>query len=255
MPLLDLQTALGSLVVARAASARPGDHPPTLPGRLDLSSAERAWLARLADTPGLGVTCYIQRWWRRTRLLWTARLTLAALGADLAASTIEEYLDAVPGSSLYFTSEALGLLDLIIQSPPPAPHVGAVARFERALILAAEDADTASPGPAPVRPMPSLLQAVAAHPSAALVPFEAPIEGVLATLLYGGSMPPPGDQTSFVLVSPGLPQLWRPASPEEARLFALCRPPVTLGRLLAEVEGAESAFHGLWAAGALGLDA
>jgi hypothetical protein len=216
---------------------------------LNLSPTERAWLAQLAGTAGLDVTRYIQCWWRRTRLVWTARLTLAALGAELSDSTIDEYLDAVPGSSLYFTAEALGLLDRIIQSPPPVPHVQAVARFERALILAAEEA----PGAGSLEPLPALDQTVAAHPSSALIPFEAPIEGVLAALLYGFPMPPRGDVISAVLVTSGLAHFWRPASPEEVRLFTLCQPSATLRRLLSEAEGGESALHSLWDAGALCL--
>jgi len=69
MPLRDLQTALGSMLTAQAASQTT-----VLPlGNLNLTAQERTWLTQLIGAPGFEITCYIQRWWRETKLRWTAR--------------------------------------------------------------------------------------------------------------------------------------------------------------------------------------
>src|ERR1700704_1407183 len=125
MPLADLQKALAALVVNHACKKRgpapaipckTGELPvmgrclsqlfrtPGLSeewfGGLDLTAEEKRWLQQLAGSPGLAVTCFIQRWWRETRLRWTARLTLALLGPDRSAEVIDAYLNAVLPTSL-----------------------------------------------------------------------------------------------------------------------------------------------------------
>jgi hypothetical protein len=253
MPLGDLQRALGALVSARAAAARPGAGPAGSFDRLDLTDGERSWLDQLAGSPGFEVTCLIQRWWRETRLRWVVRLTLAVLGADGSSEAINDYLRSTRCSSLFFVPEALGFLDFVIREGPDAPHLGAVARFERAMLKAAEAAPGPPRGTAEVAVTPRA-QRVRPHPAAAVVEFAAPPERLFGALLAGDPVPPPDGPASPVLVAPGLPHLWRPATPDEALLFARCQPSATAERLLAAVAGAERPLRDLLGLGALCVD-
>jgi hypothetical protein len=210
MPLPDLQSALGTLVAARAAG-RATDEMLDAFGGLDLTADERAWLTGLTATPGFGVTCHIQRWWRETRLRWTARLTLAALGPARGAQAINDYLSAAPCPSLFFMPEAFGFLDFVARTADESSHAGPVARFERAL-LALREANTRSSLQPPDG-------TAAARPAAALIEFFAPPVELLGALLSGSELPPVGLQRFPVIVAPGLPHYWRPATREEARAF------------------------------------
>jgi hypothetical protein len=217
-----------------------------------LTTEERVWLDQLIGSPGFEVTCLIQRWWRETRLRWTVRLTLAALGADESTRMIGSYLDSSRGSSLFFIPEALGFLEFVIRQEPAITHLDAVARFERAMIKAAEVA------PAPLGRMPDatetrVARCITPHPAAAIIEFAAPPELVLGALLSGDRMPSPDGLAYPVLIASGLPQLWRPATPDEARLFAACQPATAAGRLLA-LAGSERPLHDLLGVAALCLD-
>jgi hypothetical protein len=250
MPLGDLQTALGMLVTAPASAARSG----VLDG-LTLAFEERAWLDQLTGSPGLAITCRVQRWWRETRLRWTVRLTMTALGTAQSTEVIEAYLDASRCASLFFIPEAVGFLDWVVRERHETPHLRAVARFERALILAAEPAaphawqkpdaaDSPATGDRRLRP----------HPAAAIVEFSAPPELVIGALLSGDPPPPPNGPAWPVLVAPGLPNLWRPATWDEVRLFARLQPPARAGDLLAEDVGFERPLYDLLSLGALCSD-
>ncbi len=197
MPLADLQTALGTLVVARAASSLREHAPWSLDG-LDLTVEERDWLDRLVSSRGLEVTCFIQRWWRQTRVRWATPLTLAVLGPQRSAELLDAYLNAVPCASLFFTPEALGFLDFVLEQELDVPHLPAIARFEQALLSAAEV--SSSPH----------------DPPAAIVVFDAQPELLLGALLAGQVLPEPGAARYPVLVAPGLPHLWRTATEDEA---------------------------------------
>jgi hypothetical protein len=186
MALVDLQSALGSLVVARASALDRG---------LDLTTQERAWLQQLTGSAGFGVTCYIQRWWRETRLHLAARLTLAVLGPERGAELLAAYLDRVPVSSLFFIPEAVGFLDFVLGQGLEIPHLEAVARFERAVLLAAQAVS--------LPPAPS---------NAVVVEFAAPPDQVLWALVRGEPLPSPGEHVFGVLVAPWLPGLWRLAA-------------------------------------------
>src|SRR5262249_18460093 len=129
----DLQQGLNALVAAQAAGRRP-----RVPEELDLSAAERAWLSALCGTPGLKVTADIQRWWRETRLRWTAPLTLGALAPAERAGLIADYLSWVPCPSLFFVPEALSFLDFLAGALDDRPDLAAVVRLERQALLARE---------------------------------------------------------------------------------------------------------------------
>jgi hypothetical protein len=237
MPLSDLQIALGMMVTTQTAMSRSADAPGF--DNLSLTAAERDWLANLPDTPGFNVTCYIQRWWRETKLNWTTRLTLAALGPERADSALKAYLEATPCPSLFFTPEALGFLDFVAGMAKWAawadwPHVVEIARFERALLIAKEAAQQSGAGRSGDYELPPGAR-LSPHPAAALLEFAAPAAELLGALVAGRALPPATATRFPVLVAPGLAYLWRPASAHESRLFTLCRTAPSVDDLLSLV--------------------
>jgi hypothetical protein len=217
-----------------------------------LTTEERAWLDQLIGSPGFEVTCLIQRWWRETRLRWTVRLTLAALGPDRSTEMIGSYLDSVRCSSLFFMPEALGFLDFVIRQGLDIAHLDTIARFERAMIKAAQAVPAQSsriPDTGELR----RARSITPHPAAAIVEFAAPPERVIGALLSGHAMPAPDGLAYPVIVAAGLPDLWRPATRDEARLFACCQPSAAADRLLTVMPRAERPLHDLLGVGALCL--
>lgn len=197
MALPDWQLALGQMVAARAAGRELAV--PELLAGLELDDTERAWLAGVSATRGFGLTGFIPRWWRETRVRRAARLTLAALG-DAAAAHLRDYLRSVPAFTLFFVPEGIAFLDYIETLDVP-DLVRSVARFERAMWHARLDAATV---PAAIR-------------------FAAPPEAVLAAALRGEPLPAPTAGPHFAVVSPaapGAPGLWRVASGDEALALA-----------------------------------
>lgn len=218
MPLRDLQIALGSMLSAQAANQSAAL---SFDG-LTLTGQERDWLTQLIGAPGFEVTCYIQRWWRETKLRWTARLTLAALRAAESgkeAEVLKRYLDATPLSSLFFAPEAEGFLEFAAREAAALPHIADIARFEQALLLvkdaalqfAEKDGKTEKTDFDDAR----LFQ----PPAATLLDFAAPPEELLGALIAGCDLPPARAERFPVLIAPHLRHLWRPATPDEARSF------------------------------------
>lgn len=209
---------------------------------LPLAPAERTSLAALAGAPGFAMTCYIQRWWRATKLESTLRLTTAALQAA-RLPVMDAYLDQRPCSSLFFLPEALGFLDFVATlGDRHGPHLQPFAAFERAFLLCQELA-TRFRAPAP--PAPGAM--VHVHPAAALIKFEAPVAELFPAVLAGQPLPEPGDAPAWILVAPGLPRLWREATPEErAVLTELAVAPAPV-----PASGAPAPWAELLAAGAI----
>jgi hypothetical protein len=253
MPLSDLQIALGMMVTTQAATHRSADA--TNFNNLRLTAAERGWLAQLPDTPGFNVTCYIQRWWRETKLSWTTSLTLAALGPERADAALKDYLEATPCTSLFFTPEALGFLDFVAGMPQWTewadwPHVVEIARFERALLIAKEAAQQSVDRQSGANELTSGAR-ISPHPSAAMLEFAAPPAELLGALVEGRALPPASATRFPVLVAPGLAYLWRPASADESRLFIRCQTSPSVEDLRASVPDPAPTLQRLFRAGAL----
>ncbi|MFL5347963.1 MAG: hypothetical protein ACJ8AT_24490 [Hyalangium sp.] len=244
MALRDWQNALGQLVEARASGR---DLPPvleTLDG-LELEEKDRAWLRRVAGTPGFELTAYVPRWWRHTRVMRSARFTLAAL-RESREEVLRTYLRATPCTTLFFVSEGLSFLEYVIRTTA-LPHVRAVAEFEQALWALRREASSAPSSPQVL----SSEDVLAPHPAATLVTFDASPEALLGALLTGSPLPQEPAEPHPVLVAPGLPRMWRPATSEEARAFAACAPSATAGALTALPDVSPEVLSALLAAGAL----
>jgi|GEM_PF-744311 len=250
MSLADLQTALGTMVVTRGSAARLEPGLLDSFGGLNLTAEERAWLNQVAHSPGFEVTCKIQRWWRELRLRQTLPLTLALLEPEKCAELLNAYLDTHPSLSLFYIPEALGFLDFVTQTAPAVAHLGAIAKFERAMLLATEDAAAPSSQTSEAAEL-LPAQRITRHPAASIVGFSAPPAALLGALLFDQPLPAPQEQIFPVLVAPGLPRLWRPATPDEALLFACCQPSATVELLLATVDGNARLLETLLSAGAL----
>ncbi len=244
MALRDWQNALGQLVEARASGRDLQPVLETLDG-LDLEEQDRAWLRRVIDTPGFELTSYVPRWWRHTRVSRSARLTLAAL-RETREAVLQAYLRATPCTTLFFVSEGLSFLEYVI-STTALPHVRAVAEFERALWVLKREAPNAPSSPQ----APSSEDVLAPHTAAALVTFDASPEAVLGALVMGQPLPREPAESNPVLIAPGVPRMWRPATPEEARAFAACAPTATAGALMALPGVSPEVIRSLLAAGAL----
>jgi hypothetical protein len=244
MALRDWQVALGRLVEARSSGRELQSVLDALAG-LELEDAERAWLREVTETPGFALTSYVPGWWRETRVRRAARLTFAALGAE-AESRLRDYVRQVPCFTLFFVAEGLSFLEYVETLPVPAP-VRAVARFERAVWALKQGAHRLGPRVDAVSPEEPLVR----HPSAALVPFEAPPEVLLGALVAGAPRPSPTGDAHAALVAPGLPSLWRPATPEEARVFLACESARTAQELRCLAGVPADAVAGLLSARAL----
>lgn len=143
-----------------------------------------------------------------------ASLTLAALGRD-ATAWIDAYREH--GG----TSRPDGFLDFII-AHAPSRLVACMARFERAMSIA-RAAAVHDDVPADTRPG----ERLRLHPAACVIDLPGPAEEVIGAVALG--MSPPAYSGWPVLVAPGLPTLWRQATPvEDALCTWLTRPRSTL---------------------------
>lgn len=251
MSLPDLQAALGTLIAARTSATRDARAVTELLDNLDLTGAERAWLAQIVGSPGFEVTCYTRQWWRKMRLKWSVRLTLAALGRHTWEEFIEAYLESTPCTSLFFIPEALDFLDFVINSAPEVAHLESIARFERALLVAAEAVSSSSGRNSPENSSLRPTQFIGRHSAASVVDLSAPPELLFSALLHEEPLPPPGEEIFRVLVAPGLPYLWRPITSDEVRLFTHCQTPITVRQLLTVAERSHLSLDNMLHVGAL----
>jgi hypothetical protein len=246
--LRDWQAALGQLVEARASGRELQPVLDTL-GGLELEEAERDWLRKVVGTPGFELTGYVPSWWRDLRVRRCAKLTLGAL-REAREEVLRDYLRATPCTTLFFVSEGITFLEYVIATTTRS-HVRSVAEFERALWVLQREA---SSQPTSAR-APSPGELLAPHPGASLVTFDAAPEAVLGALMTGTPLPPGPSEPHPVLIAPGVPRRWRPATPQEARVFAACSLPATLEAVAALPDISPEAITALLAAGALVLHA
>lgn len=225
MALRDWQRALGQLVQARSSGRDLQPVKDSLAG-LELGDAERRWLHEVTESRGFALTSQVPRWWRETRVRRSARLTLRALGAE-AEVWLSDYIREVPCFTLFFVAEGMSFFQWL-DARPVSVHVRAVARFERAMWRLRQ-----TPFQPSVEPLDEALGgSLARHPAAELITFDAAPEAVLGALLVGAVPPEASPGEHVVLVAPGLPRAWRPATAEEARAFRACESAMKASELL-----------------------
>ena len=213
MSLVDLQRGLAWTLLRAASPAHVDVQLDRCLRELPLDPNERAWLQQLPAAHGFQVTCFIQRWWRETKLRSTLRLTLQALGPR-CAEVMSQYLDSVACGSLFYLPEALTFLDFVQARAQGGPHLCEVAAFERAYLLCQEARRDL---PIAVEPADDVL--VERAPAAAVIHFAAAPLELMSALLARAPLPPVGEVRAAVLVAPGLPHLWRLARPAEVTVL------------------------------------
>ena len=170
------------------------------------------------------------------RLEARAGLTLATLGRD-ASVWIEHYqADGAAGSEE-------GFLEFVIARTDD-PVLLSMARFERALSVA-----RAARSAVVVEPPTELGERLCLHPAAVTLDLPGPAEQVIGALALGVEVPPYSGWP--VLVAPGLPTLWRQASPLEDALCTWLTRPRETSAVLARVPGAARVLPRLLAARAI----
>lgn len=221
--LLDLQAALGRMVMASDFRARVAAEGESALGPFELQAADRAWLARLAHAPGFDFTCVIQRGWCELRTRSAARLTMTALPAELRDEIVATWLARGGGTDSFFATETEALLEFVAARLVPESHLASICRMEQAAHRASAAArDFAATGTA-VEPLPSGAH-LQLHPAAGLVRFRASPAVVLAAAMSGSALPPATDDVHALVFAPGLLELCRTATPDEVAVLDACAP-------------------------------
>ena len=107
---------------------------------------------------------------------------------------MNDYLQNNLCTSLFFLPETLRFLQFV-ESQTNHPHLASIAQFERALLMAKEEAGRLAP---------------MNERTAMVVKFTAPPQEILAALLQGHPLPEVSAEEFPVIISSLLPHLWRP---------------------------------------------
>jgi hypothetical protein len=202
MALIDFQTALGRLVRA------PDGGDPLR--RLSLDNRERSSIAALTGSAGFRVTVAIQRSWCEGRAAKAAHLTLSLVHEHQRKRLIEEWTASGAGTSSFFEAEGDAFLEFLSARLDDPSQALSMCRIELATLRASERAGSF------VKPDLSRLDdpecVVRASRFSALVHCDT--------------------EPHLVLFGPGLDGLWRPASREEAELWARLSAAVAVRELL-----------------------
>lgn len=185
-----------------------------------------------ANSAGFRFTAKVRRSWCKGRAITAAREVLTMLTDTDRRRLLDEYVDRGGGLAFFLPAESEAFLAFLAPRLPDPSHALSLCRMDQALALARAGVATFVP---PREGVPGGRVKPGRH--AALVWFYADPSAILRAL-QSGSPPPVGAPDHAVLVGPGLPNLFRMATEEEAALWA--RLPATeaapdlLERLLAE---------------------
>lgn len=170
----------------------------------NLTNDENDWLSRILNSPGLQVTQQTQQWWRIARVCSAAPLTLALLKREGLEELLYEYITCQPVKTLFFAAE-LEQFNYFIQDHPQANStIKTLVEFEFAIKNAYQSSVNRD-------------QTKQGHNVALVIQalhFRCDPIKLLGSLLTGAALPLE-TQDYYVIVSPDLPQHWRPASREE----------------------------------------
>ncbi|MCA9707844.1 MAG: hypothetical protein KDK70_18475 [Myxococcales bacterium] len=167
-----------------------------------------------------------------------AGLTMAALGREAAS-----WIDAYQAQGEISTDRPDDFLEFVIARVPDRVVV-CMARFERALSIA-----RAAQVHDDLEPRARLGRRLRMHPAAAMVDLPGPAEEVIGAIALGLS--PPAYSGWPVLVAPGLPTLWRQATPVEDALCTWLTRPRSTAEVRERFVGADRVLQRLLAARAI----
>ena len=221
MSLLDFQVAVGRAL--RDESAKDA-----LAG-LELAPEDRTRLMTLFGSEGFRFTSQIRRSWCVGRASRAARLTLSVLPQPNRERLLDEWVTAGGGTCSFFAAEADSFLDFIARRLPNPSHTLTICRVEQATLRASEGArDFQAPNCSRLDETDCLLH-VGQH--AGLVHFYGQPHLVLGAL-EGGDLPPLSAAVTSWVFGPGLPGLFREATPAEEKLWESLVEPIGLALLL-----------------------
>lgn len=215
MALTDWQRGFARLITAGASQGLGSEVRAQALADLCLTTGERDWLERCITTAGFEVTCSIQRRWRRLRLRIATKITMAALGRERSDGLIERFCSHQPLRSMFFVTEALEFLQFISDMVDGDQCVRTAADFERALLVAADARATVSWRATNDYADDCVLTR---HSATAVVMFPCPPEAFVGAVILGCECPTTFERVP-VVISPGLPYLWRPATEEEVSVL------------------------------------
>jgi len=173
-----------------------------------------------------------------SRLEEQAGLTLAALGRDASI-----WIDAYQQQGAVSIERPDGFLDFVIALTRDRVVV-CMARFERALSIA-----RAASVHDDTEPTERIGERLRMHPAANVVDLPGPAEEVIGAVALG--MSPPAYAGWPVLVAPGLPTLWRQATPYEDAVCTWLTRPRSTAEVRERFVGAEQVLRRLVAARAI----
>jgi hypothetical protein len=221
MGLIEFQTVLGRML----REQNRDDH---LRG-ISLAEGESRYFEKLLGTAEFRFYTSVQRSWCIARATKAAHLTLSLLPQEERERLLDEWIDSGSGAQSFFLVEADAFLDFIGRHLSDRSCELTVCQFERATLRASNGADHfIAPDPASLKNPNCFLRRGS---YAALVRFDTDPNSLvqkhlpLAALFTAGLI---------VMFSPGLPELWHEASPEEVEIWNALDSPTPVSTLLSE---------------------
>jgi hypothetical protein len=171
-------------------------------------------------SPGFRFTASVRRSWCEGRAMVAARTVLKLVPEPERRRLVAEYIDAGGGLEMFLPAENEAFLRFLEPRLPGPSHPLSLCRMDRALTRARLGAETFQPPGRPGGLGHSHRYRIERGPHAALVWFHAD-PGAVLKALDGAPSPPVGEPTCPMLFAPGLPRLYRVATPAEAALWAV----------------------------------
>jgi hypothetical protein len=247
MPLLEHQIVLGRCL--RAADGDPLASLAALQG-IGLDRAELAELRDLVHSSGFRFTRRGQRSWCEGRIAEAGQLTLSILATEQRRQLVNDWVDAGGGTAFDPASEADAFLEFVAGHLSEPSHSMTICRMEQAAYRASAAVLRFKPPDLFLLDHPKTM--LCAGKGAALVPFFAEPQRLLAAIEAKAQLPALSDRCFFVLFAPGLPALFRAANNEEAALWEKLAHPTAV-RLLSSDRFTRPAIEALFRIGAVDL--
>jgi hypothetical protein len=197
-----------------------------------LDAQHRAQLTELVNSADFAFTRYVRQSWCAGRTIALARLTLSILPENAGRQLIDDWVARGGGGSLDPMSEAEEFFEFAAARLDNPSHALTICRMEQATLRASDAALTFA---APDLSLVDTARTVVARGrGAALVQLFATPESLLACISAREPLPPLAQPGLAVLFAPGITQLCRPASAEEAGVWGRLDAAATVATLLQE---------------------